>query len=220
VASQRERPWRRPPAGRRRGARARSSTSQRREGDVAVTVATAAVDNAAAMAPARRRVRARVVRAVVHRPTPSRRQARRQLCQRRWPQPPPTARVCCGNIRDHEIRRALSVDTTPCLKTQNGRLPQGPQSPILTIYSGIATSWPFVAASTCLHGPVNVAPALKYPLNHYYASADRTDDDDVATSSNFTERCGQPRRMFPSSRTRWGTSIHGVGSKRTAKNVF
>ena len=38
--------------------------------------------------------------------------------------------------------------------------------------------------------------ALTYLFNHNYASGDRTGDEDVATSSNFTEICGQPRRMF------------------------
>jgi len=83
------------------------------------------------------------------------------------------------------------------LKNQNRRLPQGPQSPILANYRGIATSWPFVAASTCPHDPVIAAPALTHLFNHDSASADRTGDEDVATSSNFTKRCGQPRCMFP-----------------------
>ena len=171
MAPHRGRRWRRPPACRRRGVREGSATSQRRGGDVAVTVATAAVDTAAAMPPAgamraaaRRRVRARVVRAVVHRPTPRRLQAQRQRRQRRWPPPPPAARGCCGNKRDHEDRRAFSADTTPCLKNQNGRLPQGPQSPILANYREIPTSWPFVEESTCPHGMVGEHEPFDRPI--------------------------------------------------------
>jgi len=163
----------------------------------AAAAATSAVATAAATAAARCGVRARVVRAVVHRPPPRRRQPRQQRRQRRSPPPALTARGCCGNGREDQDRCVFSADTTPRLKTQNGRLPQGPQSPILANYRGIATSWPFVAMSTCPHDPVNAAPALTYLFNHDCASADRTGDEDVATSSNFTERCGQPWRMFP-----------------------
>jgi len=139
----------------------------------------------------------RVVRTVVHCSPPRRRQARRQHRQRRWPPPPPAARGCCEKGRDHAGRSAFSADTTPCLKNQNRRLPQGTQSPILANHHGIATSWPFVAASTCPHDPVSAAPTLTHLFNHDSASADLTGEEDVATSSNFTERCGQPRRMFP-----------------------
>ena len=143
-----------------------------------------------------RRARARRARGRPQ-PPPRRPQPRQQRRQRRSPPPALTARGCCGNGRDDQDRRAFSVDTTPRLKPQNGRLPQGSQSPILANYRGIATSWPFVAMSTCPHDPVNAAPALTYLFNHDCASADRTGDEDVATSSNFTERCGQPWRMFP-----------------------
>ena len=85
--------------------------------------------------------------------------------------------------------------------------------PILATYRGFATSWPFVNASTSPHDPENAAPALTYLFVHDSVSADRTDDEDVATSSIFTERCRQPRRMFPSSRKRRGTSCNGVGSQ-------
>jgi len=163
----------------------------------AAAAAASAVATAAASAAARCGVRARVVRAVVHRPPPRRRQPRQQRLQRRSPPPELTARGCCGNERDDQDRRAFSADTTPRLKTQSGRLPQGPQSPILANYRGIATSWPFVAMCPCPHDPVNAAPALTYLFSHDCASADRTGDEDVATSSNFTERCGQPWRMFP-----------------------
>ena len=54
----------------------------------------------------------------------------------------------CGNGRDRGDRRAVSAVTTPRLKSQSGHLPQGPQSPILANYRGIATSWTFVAPST------------------------------------------------------------------------
>jgi len=101
-----------------------------------------------------------------------------------------------GNGRDRSSSRAFSTDTTPCLKTQNRHLPQGPLSPMLANYRGSATSWPFVAASNCPHDPEHTAPALTYLFNHDYASANRTDDEDVATSNNFTERCRQPRRML------------------------
>jgi len=167
------------------------------------------------------RVRARVARTVVHCSPPRRRQARWQHCQRRWPPPPPAARGCCGKGRDHEDRSAFSAfsaNTTPCLKTQTRRLPQGPQSPIPANYRGIA--WPFVATSTCPHDLVNAAPALTYLFSHDSASADRTGDEDVATSSNFTERCRQPRRMFRLSRKRWGTSSNGVGSQTDRQKRF
>jgi len=118
------------------------------------------------MTPACRRVQARVSRAVVHRPSPRRRQAQQQRRRRRWPPPPPAARGGFGNERDHENRRAFSADTTPCLKIQKGPLPEGPQSPILANYSGNATAWSFVAASTCPHDPVNAALALTYLLTH------------------------------------------------------
>ena len=74
--------------------------------------------------------------------------------------------ACCGNGRDHRDRHAFSTGTTPRLKTQNGHLPQGPQSAILANYRGFMTSWPFVAASICPHDPVNTAPALTYLFNH------------------------------------------------------
>jgi len=144
--------------------------------------------------------------------------SRRQHRQRRWPPPPPAARGCCG--KGYEDRSAFNANTTPCLKTQKRRLLQGPQSPLLTNYRGAATSWPFVAASTCPHDPVSAAPALTYLLNHDSASADRTGDEDVATSSSFTERCGQPQRMFLSSRKRRGTSSNGVGSQTDRQKRF
>jgi len=153
--------------------------------------AAAAAGTAVAAAASRCRVRARVVRTVVHCSPPRRRQARRQHRQRGWPPPPPAARGCCGKGRDRKDRSAVSADTTPCLNTQNRRLPQGPQSPILAKYRGIATSWPLGA---CPHDPVN---AFMYLSNHDCASTNRKGDEDVATSSNFTERCGQPRCMFP-----------------------
>jgi len=56
--------------------------------------------------------------------------------------------------------------TTPRLKSQNKHLPQSPQSPISANHRGLVTSWPFVAASTCPHDPVNTAPALTYLFNH------------------------------------------------------
>ena len=128
--------------------------------------------------------------------------------------------ACCGNGRDHGYRHSFSAGTTPCLKTQSGHLPQGPQTPILTNYRGITTSWPFEAASTCPHDPVSAAPALTYLFNHDSASADRNGDEDVATSSIFTERCRQPRRMFPESRRRRGTSSNGVGSQTDRQKRF
>jgi len=73
-----------------------------------------------------------------------------------------------------------------CLKTQSGHLLQGPQTPILANNRGKATLGPFAAASTCSLDPINATPALTY---HDSASADRTGDEDVATSSNVTERC-------------------------------
>jgi len=74
--------------------------------------------------------------------------------------------ACCGNGRDHGDRHAFSAGTTPRLKSQNGHLPQSPQSPVLANYRGLVTSWPFVAASPCPHDPVNNAPALTYLFNH------------------------------------------------------
>jgi len=182
--------------------------------------AAAAAATAAAAGDTHCRVRARVVRTVVHCSPLRRRQVRRQHRQRRWPPPSPAARGCCGNGRNHEDRSAFSANTTPCSKTQKRRLPQGPQSPILANYRGIARSWPFVAASTCTHDPVNFAPALTYLFNHDSASSDRTGDEGVATSSNFTERCGQPRRIFPSSRKRRGTSFNDLGSPTDRQNRF
>jgi len=150
-------------------------------------------------------VRAQTLASVPPQPPPDAIDAHPNACTRTPAAPRPTqskrnrtarSPPRCGNERDRRDRRAFGDDTTPRLKTQNGRLPQGPQTLILANYRGIATSWPFVAASTCPHDPVNAAPALTYLFNHDYASSDRTGDEDVATSSNFTERCGQPRRMF------------------------
>jgi len=73
--------------------------------------------------------------------------------------------ACCRNGRDHGDSHAFSAGTNPRLKTQNGHLPQSPQSPILANYRGLVTSWPFVAASTCPHDRVNTAPALTYLFN-------------------------------------------------------
>jgi len=94
------------------------------------------------------------------RPTPSKRN--------RTARSPPR----CGNERDREDRRAFGDDTTPRLKSQSGHLPQGPQTPILAKCRGVATSWPFAAASTCPHDPGNAAPALTYLFNHDFASTD------------------------------------------------
>jgi len=107
MASHRKGRWRRLLAGRRCGGRARLPALQRRGDDVAVTVATAAVFTAAAMAPARRRMQTRVSRAIFHRPPPRRRQARQQRRQRRRPPPPPAVRGCCGYERDQEERRDI-----------------------------------------------------------------------------------------------------------------
>jgi len=169
-------------SGRRLGARKKQGS----HAAAAAAAATAAATAAAATGDTHCRVRAGVVRTVVHCSPLRRRQVRRQYRQRRWAPPPPAARGCCGDGRDHEDRNAFSANTIPCLKSQKRRPPQGPQSPILANYRGIATSWPFVAASTCNHDPVNAATAVTYHFNHDSASANRTGDEDVATPSMFT----------------------------------
>jgi len=209
-----------PSVARRGGRRGGARKQQGRHAAAAVAAANATAAGATAAGATCCRVRARVVRTVVHCSPRRRRQARRQHRQRRWPPPQPAARGCCGKGRDHEDRSAFNPNTTPCLKTQKRRLRQGPQSPILANYCGIANSWPFVAASNCPHDPVNAASALAYLFNHDSASADRTGDEDVATSSNSTERCKQPRRMLPSSRKRRGTSSNGVGSQMDRQKHF
>jgi len=109
---------------------------------------------------------------------------------------------------------------TPCLNTQNGRLPQTPQSPILANYRGTATSWLFVTASTCPHDPVNAAPALTHLSIHIFAPADRTDNEDVVTSRNCTDYSAQPLCMVLYPKQVPGESKSDVWSKMSPHRAF
>jgi len=103
----------------------------------------------------------------------------------------PPAVVAAAPTRRARVLRERSRPRRP------PRVQRHTTRPILVNYRGVATSWPFVNASTSPHDPENATPALTYLLNHERAFEDRKGDEDVATSDNCTERFGQPRRMFP-----------------------
>jgi len=101
--------------------------------------------------------------------------------------PPRPQRIQCQHDPPFEISKWTSPTGPP--EPDSGQLPRN--CDIMAVRGQV---------------PVNAAPALTYLFNHDCAFADRTGDEDVATSSNFTERCGQPRRIFPQSKKRRGTA--------------
>jgi len=58
------------------------------------------------------------------------------------------------------------------------------------------------------------------PFSPRSAAADRTDDEDVATSSNPVRWSGGTMRFFPSSRDKLGTSLDNVGRKKARPGRF